>query len=111
MSVQPWYVGCTFPAIPIALNVDGATDNITGLTAASFKMIIRNLATNTDTTGTGTFAITTANPAVITYQFSVADTNVATSTELIIEATFPAGSGSLSGNGIYDPVQFTFTPV
>lgn len=110
MGVQPWYQHCIYPAIPISLNVEGNADNITGLTAASFTMVIRNLATNTDTTGTGTFTVTTANPAVISYQFSDADTMVATSVQLIVEAVFPAGGGSLSGKAIYDPVPFTFTP-
>ena len=111
MATQPWYAGDTFPAIPIALNVDGVADNITGLTTSSFQMIIRNTATNTDTIGTGTFANLVANPASISYQFSVADTNVATSTQLIIKATFPAGGGNLSGTAIYDPVPFVFTAV
>lgn len=74
-------------------------------------MIIRNLATNTDTTGTGTFTVIAASPASISYQFSDADTMIGTNTALIIEAAFPAGSGSLAGRVVYDPVPFPFTPI
>jgi hypothetical protein len=106
VGFQPWYQHQTYPAISIPLNVEGSADNITGLTVNSFKMVIRNLATNTDTTGTGTFAITTSTPAVVTYQFSDADTLVGTNTNLIVEATFPGAGG---GNAVYDPISFPFT--
>ena len=106
MGFQPWYQHQTYPAISIPLNVEGAADNITGLTAASFSMIIRNLANNTDTTGTGTFTVTTTNPAVITYQFSDADTLAGTNCNLIVKANFP---GPPAGVAVYDPISFTFT--
>ena len=106
MAFQPWYAHQTYPAISIPLNVEGSADNITGLTFSSFTMIIRNLATNTDTTGTGTFAVTTSNPALITYQFSDADTLVGTACSLFVEAVFPGGGG---GKAVYDPISFTFT--
>jgi hypothetical protein len=109
VAFQPWYVHQTFPAISIPLDVEGNPDNITSLTTASFTMVIRNLATNIDTTGTGTFGITTSNPAVITYQFSDADTQIATNVNLFIKANFPAASPSLAGVAIYDPIAFTFT--
>lgn len=106
MGFQPWYAHQTYPAISIPLNVEGVADNITGLTVASFTMLIRNLATNTDTTGTGVFTITTATPAVITYQFSDADTLIGTNVNLFVKASFP---GPPSGVAIYDPISFTFT--
>ncbi len=106
MATQPWYIHDTYPAFSIILNVEAAADNITGLTASSFKMSIRNLASNTDTVGTGTFTITTANPAVITYQFSDADTLVGTNVNLFVEATF---SGLGGGVAIYDGIPWTFT--
>lgn len=107
MAFQPWYVGDTYPALQIPLNIDGNTpDNITGLSPSSFKMIIRNLSTGLDTTGTGTFSIVTYSPAVINYQFSDADTRIGTTTNLFIEATFPNPGGGLA---VYDPISFAFT--
>lgn len=106
MAFQPWYQHQTYPAISIPLNVEGSADNITGLTVNSFSMVIRNLANNTDTAGTGVFTITTSNPAVVTYQFTDADTLVGTNVNLFVEAVFPGAGG---GKAIYDPIAFTFT--
>ena len=111
MAFQPWYAHQTYPAISIPLNVEGAADNITGLTGGvsgqpgcSFTMVIRS--GNVDTNGTGTFAITTSNPALITYQFTDADTLVGTGCNLFVEAVFPGAGG---GKAVYDPIAFTFT--
>jgi hypothetical protein len=106
VGFQPWYQHDTFPAISIPLNVEGSADNITGLTVGSFTMVIHNLADSTDTVGTGTFTITTISPAVITYQFSDADTLVGLSTNLFVKAVFPGAGG---GTALYDPVAFVFT--
>lgn len=110
MGYQPWYVGDTYPALQIPLNVDGTADNITSLTANSFTMTLRNTGVSpaVDTTGTGTFTIVTSNPAVITYQFSIADVTTAGIYLLIIKATFPGGGGGIA---IYDPVAFTLTAI
>ena len=107
MGFQPWYQHDTYPAIQIPLNVEAVADNITGLTAASFTMVIRNLSAATDQTGTGTFTVVTTNPALVSYQFSDADTMFGTNCELFIEAIFPGAGG---GKAIYDPIPFTFTP-
>ncbi len=106
MGYQPWYQHNTFPAIQIPLNVEAIADNITGLTASSFTMIIRDLSAATDRTGTGTFAVITSNPAVVSYQFSDADTTFGLNCELFIEAVFPGAGG---GKAVYDPVPFAFT--
>lgn len=106
MGYQPWYAHDTYPAIQIPLNVEGVADNITGLTAANLKMIIRNLSAATDQTGTGTFTIVTSNPAVVNYQFSDADTTFGQNCALFIAATFPGAGG---GVAYYDPIPFTFT--
>lgn len=67
---------------------------------------MRNTAVSpaADTTGTGTFAIVTANPAVVTYTFSAADVAQSFSGQLIIQAQFTP-----SGLAIYDPVNFVIT--
>ena len=110
MGFTPWYQHQTFPAISIPLNVEGAADNIgsSGLNipVANFSMVIRDLARNQDTAGTGTFAIVTASPAVVSYQFSDADTLVGTNTELFVEAIVPGVGG---GKIVYDPIAFPFT--
>lgn len=108
MGYQPWYTGCTYPAIQIPLNVEGSPDNITALNTSNLAMILRNTGTAppTDATGTGTFTIVTSNPALITYQFSSGDVASAGSFQLIIKATFPGGGG---GVAVYDPITFTIT--
>lgn len=108
MAFQPWYQHDTYPPLPITLNVEGNADNITGLTAASFTMIIRDTVAKVDTTGTGTFVVTGSNPASVTYQFSDADTLVGASCQLIIEAIFPGTGG---GKAVYDPIAFNFTAI
>ena len=107
MGYQPWYQHDTYPAINIPLNVEAAADNIAGMTAASFKMVIRDVSAATDRTGTGTFTVVTSNPAVVSYQFSDADTTFGLNCALIVEAVFPGAGG---GNAVYDPIPFTFTP-
>lgn len=103
MAYQPWYIGQTYPALQITLNIDGATDNITGLLTSAFTMIFHNTAVSpaTDTTGTGTFAVVTANPAVVTYTFSTADVAAAFNGQLFVKAVFVAG-----GTAVYDPISF-----
>ncbi len=108
MGYQPWYTGDTFPALTIPLNVEGSPDNITGLTTGSFAATMRrlDLQPNTDTPGTGTFTIVTANPAVITYQFSPGDVATAGTYSIFIKATFPNPGGGIA---VYDPIPFTLT--
>ncbi len=110
MGYQPWYTTCTYPALRINLSVDGVNDDITGLSTGNLSMILRNVgvAPPTDAAGTGTFAIVTASPAVITYQFSSGDVASAGSFELIVKAVFPGGGG---GTAVYDPVAFAITQV
>ncbi len=105
MGFQPWYQHQTYPAIAIPLNVEGNPDNITSLTASSFTMVIHP-SSGTDVTGTGTFTVVTSNPAVVTYQFSDADTLVGQNVSLFVEAVFPGTGG---GKAVYDPIAFTFT--
>lgn len=110
MGYQPWYTTDTYPALRIALTVDGVNDDITGLATGDFTMILRNVgvAPPTDTTGTGTFVIITASPAVITYQFSTGDVASAGSFELVVKAVFGGAGG---GTAVYDPVAFTITQI
>lgn len=105
MGYQPWYKLDTFPALQIPLFVESNPDNITGLAANNFTMVLRNTATGTpvDTTGTGTFIIVTSNPAVIQYQFSAADVANTFSGFLSVRAQFPTGLA------VYDPIAFTIT--
>ncbi len=105
MAITPWYVGQTAPALQITLNTDSGSDNVTGLVAGNFAMVLRNTGTNSDSNGTGTFVIVNANPAIITYAFSSGDVTTAGSYQLIVKATFP------SGVKIYDPISFTLTTI
>lgn len=106
MGYQPWYKTETYPSLQIPLNVEGNADNITSLTAASFTMILRNtsVAPAADTIGTGTFAVVTPNPAVITYTFSTTDVATVWSGFLIVKATFTGG-----GIAVYDPIPFAIS--
>lgn len=105
MGYQPWYRRDNFPALQIPLFVESNPDNITGLAANNFTMVMRNTATGTpsDTTGTGTFIIVTSNPAVIQYQFSTADVANTFSGFLIVMAQFPTGLA------VYDPIAFVIS--
>jgi hypothetical protein len=88
--------------------VETNPDNITGLTVANLSMILRNTLVTppVDTTGTGTFAIVTANPAVVNYTFSNADVAAVWSGSLVPQATFSGG-----GLAVYDPITFGITDV
>lgn len=105
MAVTPWYTTQTAPALQISLNTDSGQENITGLVAGNFALVIRNTSNNTDANGTGTFAILNANPAVVTYSFSSGDVTTAGNYQLIIKATYP------SGTKVFDPVPFTITAI
>jgi hypothetical protein len=105
MGLSPWYVGQTYPALQITLNNDSGSDNVSGLAPSNFTLILRNLGTTSDTTGTGTFVIVNANPAIVTYAFSSSDVATAGSYLLILKVTFP------SGLKVYDPVPFTLTAI
>lgn len=105
MAVTPWYVGQTAPALQITLNTDSGQDNITGLVAGNFAMVLRNTGTGSDTNGTGTFVILNASPAVVSYAFSSGDVTTAANYQLIIKATFPTGIK------VYDPILFTLTAI
>lgn len=102
MGTQPWYKGQTVPALQITLTLDSGPEDLTGLVAGNLAMTIR---TNTDTAGTGTFAILSTKPAVVTYQFSSGDVTTPGVYQLIVKATFP------SGLKIYDPIGFTITDI
>ncbi len=107
LGYQPWYVGMTYPALYIPLNVDSPsgqiTDTITSIPVGNFAMTIRSSG-GIDTTGTGTFVIVTTNPAVITYQFSSGDVATTGTYQLFIKATVP-GSGLV----IWDPIPFVIS--
>ncbi len=105
MTYQPWYAGQNYPLLQISLNLDSKPDDITGLVAGNFAMVIRNTNTNTDTAGTGTFAIVSNYPAVVTYGFSAGDVTTAGTYQLIIKATFGVGIKP------YDPIPFTLTAI
>src|SRR5438094_8951020 len=105
MSVTPWYTTQTAPALQITLNTDSGPDTITGLVAGNFTMVLRNTGLGSDTNGTGTFAIVSANPAIVTYSFSSGDVTTAGSYSLIVKAVFA------SGTKIYDGVPFTITEI
>jgi hypothetical protein len=108
VGYQPWYQGDTYPALQIPLNVEGNADNITGLTASSFTMILRNTggANPVDTVGAGTFTIVTSSPAVVDYTFSPNDVATVWSGYLVVKAVFPGG-----GVAIYDPIAFSITAI
>lgn len=95
MSLNPWKVTQQAPLWTITLTTDSGADNITGLTAGSFSIIFKQTSNGPgqgqETTGTGTFAIVTANPAVITYQVSVADVTNAGTYLVTVWATFSNG--------------------
>lgn len=111
MAYQPWYRGQTYPAIQFPLNVEGNPDNITGVSTGNIKIILRNtsVAPPVDTTGTGTVAIITTNPALISYTFSPADVSQVFNGFLFIEVVFPGSSGPGTNQAIYDPVAFAIT--
>jgi len=110
MGYQPWYVGCTYPALAIPLNTDSAPDNIGSVPVANFSMTIRNLGVTppTDTAGSGTFTIVTTNPAVVDYQFSTTDVANGGSFALIVEAVVPGTGG---GKAVWDPFPFAITTI
>ncbi len=105
MAISPWYVGQTDPPLTITLNLDSGAENLTGVQASQLSMTFRNTNGTFDTSGTGTFAITTANPAVITYTLSANDVANPGTFSLIIKKT------TSSGVKIYDPISFTLTAV
>lgn len=105
MGLTPWYIGQTYPALQITLATDAGPDNITGLVASNFALVIRNTGNNSDANGTGTFVVVNAYPALITYTFSSADVTTAGTYQLIFKATFP------SGVKIFDPIPFTLTTI
>lgn len=103
MAYQPWPKGQTYPALKIPLNVEGNADDITNLVTTNFTMILRNtgVAPASDTIGTGTFAIVTASPAVITYTLSASDVASVWTGSLLVKAVFSGG-----GIAIYDAIPF-----
>jgi hypothetical protein len=105
MGYQPWYATQTYPAWQIPLNVESTPDTITGLTATAFTMIFHEPGV-ADTVGTGTFAIVTASPAIVTYTPSAADVANVFNGELIVKAAFAAGSIA-----VYDPIPFVVTAI
>ncbi len=104
-SYQNWYQGATFPAWTIPLATDSANDNITGISTGQISVIFHPNS-GSDFTGTGTVAITTANPAVITYTPSTTDVANAFNGQLFVKAIFPGG-----GIAIYDPISFVITAI
>lgn len=95
MPLNPWKTTQQAPLWTITLNTDSGADNITGLVAGNFSMIFKQTSQGAnqgvETTGTGTFAIVTANPAVITYQVSVTDVTNAGTYAVTVWATFSNG--------------------
>ena len=109
MGYQPWYVGQTYPAWQIPLNVETLPDNITGVDLTTFTMTFRNTNSqniSTDVAGTGQFFLVTASPAVVSYKPSPSDVANPFSGTLIVKATFPGSNG---GEAVWDPITFAIT--
>jgi hypothetical protein len=85
--------------------VESTADNITGITTGQITLIFHP-NTGADFNGTGTVAITTANPAVITYTPSTGDVASVFNGTIFVKAIFPGG-----GIAIYDPIPFTITAI
>ena len=98
-AMNPWYVGDSQPLI-ITLNTDAGSDDITGLSAGAFSLSIKN-GNGIDTTGVGTFTVTTSSPAVVTYATSSSDAYSSTVGiyNLFVKANFGAYVK------VYDPLQ------
>lgn len=105
MAYAPWYQFQTFPALQIPLATDSGNDNITSITTSQITLIFHP-STGADWNGSGTVAIVTANPAVITYTLSTADVAAAFSGKIYVKAIFPGG-----GIAIYDPINFAITAI
>ena len=88
VGISPWFKTSqpTAPLWTISLVPDSGAFSISGLTTASFALLLHNLATGVETTGVGTFsnltaAVTTTvngqtvvlTPALIQYQVAQAE--------------------------------------
>lgn len=116
MASQPWYQGQTLPALSWPVNTDSGNENLTGVPVGNIVLIMKNtsISPSQETTGTGTFAIVTANPAQITYQFSAQDVSNPGNYQLQLKITFPAGTaggGAAGGVKLYDAFPFVVTQV
>lgn len=103
ISYQPWYVGQTYPAWDIPLNIDSGPDDISVFNISQFSLIFRT-ASGTDTTGTGTFSLKNSNPAEVFYQPSDTDVSATFTGTLIVKAQTPTGK-----KAVYDAIPFTIS--
>lgn len=110
VSYQPYRVGNTFPSWLIPLNTDAGTDDITGVNLADITLYFRNTSVTppTDSVGTGTISIQSANPAQILYKPSATDVASPFTGAIVVKAKFPP-SHSTADEVVYDPLIFSIT--
>lgn len=106
MAFQPWFQNMTSPSWQVTLNTDSGAENLTGIAASALSLIIRRVDVNppVDQAGAGSFVITQANPAIITYTINTADVAVAGNFQLFFKCAFS------NGTAFYDPITFNITP-
>lgn len=97
MGISPWHTGKTAPIWSITLTTDSGTGaNLTGLTPSALQLLIKNRDRGDDIiqTGTGTFTIVQANPALVTYQLSSQDVTTPGNYEIYVIVTYSNGPES-----------------
>ena len=99
MGISTLYVGQLSPIWTIQLIPDTSYVNVSGLVVGNFSLRIRNLETNIETTGAGTFSNITAavvtngvviSPASVQYQPVTADVKLGRY-QLWVDVTFSNG--------------------
>lgn len=99
-----WYTTQTSPIWTISLTTDsGVVVDLTGVASTSIVLLFKNTANGTETTGTGTVAITQVRPAIITYQPSSGDVASPGSFNIFAIVTFATGPG------FYGPYAWNIT--
>lgn len=109
MPISPWPSGQTFPPGQFTLTVDGGKPLPINYTPApTFVLLIRNLITLEEVTGTSVITISDPINSVVNVAWTSADTGQSPSNyEMRVKVTY--NGGGATGTATSDPQPWTIT--